>query len=503
MSVGDLLSGIGRGVATAGRVAGAVLEPIAKRTAEVVSGEAPELDAERRQQAMQLTDQQRELKANDLESQLEMGRKYGTLTPEQQKQYVDQITGLYSKPEQQGSLLQRIHKAIHPTGTVRQAAQPLPNAIPEGGTVAADEAARQKALVDALGLKQSAIDEEIDRRAANAAKYHKAAGKSPPTPGNQIPQDAIGPDGQVIPSTLRTPGQSFIEWNGAWYPAPKAKPVYKIIGGNMMLMDPATGQAMRNLGPASGVKMSTHQTPFLGDDGQMHLLTTTSVTTPQGENIQVEAPPLDTGSGEKPPAAPTAAPKPKAGALLPRTGAKPAAPPRGGTAGPIIAGSHAWAASKNPLYKSDMAQYTKVAEDANTKAEAYKAASAALASGSTASSDQELIYQWVRSNVQGAGRMTQAEFRQAAATGSLPLRAQSAWQKATTGKLPPELEQMFLADIKRASDTAQQEAAELRKKVEQPGNAPASTGGPNIGDVKTFPNGKKGKWDGTGYAAIP
>ena len=114
MSVGDLLSGIGRGVATAGRVAGTVLEPIAKRTAEVVSGEAPELDAERRQQAMQLTDQQRELKANDLESQLEMGRKYGTLTPEQQKQYVDQITGLYSKPEQQGRLLQRIHKA-HPS----------------------------------------------------------------------------------------------------------------------------------------------------------------------------------------------------------------------------------------------------------------------------------------------------------------------------------------------------------------------------------------------------
>lgn len=144
MSVGDLLSGIGRGVATAGRVAGTVLEPIAKRTAEVVSGEAPELDAERRQQAMQLTDQQRELKANDLESQLEMGRKYGTLTPEQQKQYVDQITGLYSNPEQQGSLLQRIHKALHPTGTVRQAAQPLPSAVPEGGTAGADEAARER-----------------------------------------------------------------------------------------------------------------------------------------------------------------------------------------------------------------------------------------------------------------------------------------------------------------------------------------------------------------------
>lgn len=162
MSVGDLLSGIGRGVATAGRVAGAVLEPIAKRTAEVVSGEAPELDAERRQQAMQLTDQQRELKANDLESQLEMGRKYGTLTPEQQKQYVDQITGLYSKPEHQGSLLQRIHKAIHPTGTVRQAAQPLPNAIPEGGTAAADERNKVGSILDEDTQKKQQALQSID-----------------------------------------------------------------------------------------------------------------------------------------------------------------------------------------------------------------------------------------------------------------------------------------------------------------------------------------------------
>ena len=145
MSVGDLLSGIGRGVATAGRVAGAVLEPIAKRTAEVVSGEAPELDEERRQQAMQLSDQQRELKANDLESQLEMGRKYGTLTP-----------------EQQGSLLQRIHKAIHPTGTVRQAAQPLPSAIPAGGTAAADERNKVGSLLDEDALKKQQALQSID-----------------------------------------------------------------------------------------------------------------------------------------------------------------------------------------------------------------------------------------------------------------------------------------------------------------------------------------------------
>lgn len=146
MSVGDLLSGIGRGVATAGRVAGTVLEPFGKALAEEESGQLPQIEAEKRQQQYKLTDEERERKANDLESQLEMGRKYGTLTPEQQKQYVDQITGLYSKPEQQGSLLQRIHKAIHPTGTVRQAAQPLPSAVPEGGTAGADEAEKEREL---------------------------------------------------------------------------------------------------------------------------------------------------------------------------------------------------------------------------------------------------------------------------------------------------------------------------------------------------------------------
>lgn len=119
----------------------------------------------------------------------------------------------------------------------------------------------------------------------------------------------------------------------------------------------------------------------------------------------------------------------------------------------------------DPTVKSDLAQYTKVAEDANMKKESYESARKAIASGSTASSDQELIYAWVRSNVQGAGRMTQAEFRQAASTGSLPLRAQSAWERTKSGKLPPELEQMFLADMKRSAETSQGEADTLRQRL--------------------------------------
>ena len=127
------------------------------------------------------------------------------------------------------------------------------------------------------------------------------------------------------------------------------------------------------------------------------------------------------------------------------------------------------------LDKADAAQYTKAAEDANAKKEAYTSAQNALASGSTASSDQELLYSWVRSNVQGAGRMTQAEFRQALSTGSLPLRAQSAWERTKSGKLPPELEKMLLADIKRSYEVSQKEADDLRK-VLQP-NGPSSAGG--------------------------
>lgn len=139
MSIGDLLSGIGRGLATTGRAAGSVLEPIVERTAEVVSGQAPQIDAEKRQQAAQLTNEQREIKANELEQQLEMGRKYGTLSADDQKKYVDAITGLYSKPEDQGSLIQRLHKAIHPQGTTKQAATaPLKDATPQGGTAQAD-----------------------------------------------------------------------------------------------------------------------------------------------------------------------------------------------------------------------------------------------------------------------------------------------------------------------------------------------------------------------------
>lgn len=119
------------------------------------------------------------------------------------------------------------------------------------------------------------------------------------------------------------------------------------------------------------------------------------------------------------------------------------------------------------LDKSDATQLTKLSEDANNKQQAYLNAKQSL-EHPTATSDQELLFSWVRSNVQGAGRMTQAEFKQAANAGSFPLRIQTVIERAKTGKLPPELEQMMLADIKRSADTAQKQVNDLRATVTRP-----------------------------------
>jgi hypothetical protein len=369
MAVADFLEKVGKGLETGAKVAGAVAAPVGSAIVNEEAGYAPQIAAEQRRRQQKLEDEQIAAKEQELTAQLETGRKYGTLTPEQQGQYVDAITQLYSHPRHAGTLMEKLRQAVHPNGAVatRSSLSTLKNAVPEGGTAAADEENRERALTDALGMRQAATDEEIDRRSQDAAKYHKPAGKSPPTPGNQLPPDAIGPDGNPISASDRNAGKSFMEWNGAWYAAPKAKPVYKTIKGHLVLMDPATNLPQRDLGPVAGVKLSTHQTPFLGDDGQMHLLTTTSVTTPQGETIDVEAPQPETGNaptgegGESKPPAPA---KPKGvGGILPKTGAKPVTAPPGGVAGPVIQGSRAWASTKDPMFRADVSSYKKANDD--------------------------------------------------------------------------------------------------------------------------------------------
>jgi hypothetical protein len=159
MAIADYLQKIGHGleegVETAGRVAGAVAEPLGKSVAETLSGEAPQIHAEKRQHAQQLSDEQRQNEINDLEKQLDEGRKYGTLTTEQQKQYTDAIARHYSDPSQMGTLIQKLHKATHPGGATYQPYAPqLADPTPTGGEARADETEKLKYQADEAKQQQ-------------------------------------------------------------------------------------------------------------------------------------------------------------------------------------------------------------------------------------------------------------------------------------------------------------------------------------------------------------
>jgi hypothetical protein len=132
------------------------------------------------------------------------------------------------------------------------------------------------------------------------------------------------------------------------------------------------------------------------------------------------------------------------------------------------------------LDRSDATQYTKLAEDANDKQKSLQLAQNAARSPSP-SSDQQLIYSWVRANVQGAGRMTQQEFSQAAHIGGFQQKAENWLSMASSGKLTPEIRQMLLTDIRGAAANSQQMAQTARAQVEQdmhPGSAPKSSATP-------------------------
>ena len=79
--------------------------------------------------------------------------------------------------------------------------------------------------------------------------------------------------------------------------------------------------------------------------------------------------------------------------------------------------------------------------------------------------------------------MTQAEFKKAASIGSLPERAQNWWNLTLKGRLAPSIEQMMFADIKRAYETAQAEADDLRKRL-----GPQSSQSPQVPTSGFDPN---------------
>ncbi|MHB1952131.1 MAG: hypothetical protein ACYCOU_00160 [Sulfobacillus sp.] len=174
MSVSDFLGTVGKGLATGARVVDAVGQPILQRSAQVLSGEAPQIDEENRQRQMQMEDAALNAQADDLEAQLAMGRKYGTLTPQQQQQYVERITGLFSHPRHMNTLMTRLQRSIHPGGATYQPngpVSPLPSGVPYGGTAAADEANAERLAAARIASKP------LPKDAAFLQSYAKSIGK--------------------------------------------------------------------------------------------------------------------------------------------------------------------------------------------------------------------------------------------------------------------------------------------------------------------------------------
>lgn len=374
MSVGSVLDDIGKGVEsglkTTGRVAGAVLPKLGQGIANEEAGYAPQIAAEGRAHQQKMEDAALAAKEQELTAQLETGRKYGTLTPEQQQQYVDQITGLYSHPRHAGTLMEKLRQAVHPNGAIAGPAPKLASAIPPGGTAAADEQQKEKQQE----MKDQAALDLATKKAELAAKYRHPAGRSPAIAGTDLPADAVGPDGQPISPEKRTATQGFIEYGGQFWPAQQKPPVLTTIKGHRVLLDPNTRLPIRDLGPVAGVKITDGGSWAPNGDPnnpQMVWLPKHSVSGPGGADIEVQLSPDEEHTQDNSPTvSPTEKPKPSVGNLLKSgTGARPVSPSHtGGTASSpgklrTLPGGENMAWEKSPTYKANATAYGKAQQD--------------------------------------------------------------------------------------------------------------------------------------------
>ncbi|MDE2104229.1 MAG: hypothetical protein KGL39_43735 [Patescibacteria group bacterium] len=363
MAVANFLENLGQGLEKGAKVAGAIALPLAERTAQVVSGEAPEIDAEKRAHAMQLEDAALDIKAKELENQIALGEKYGTLNPAQRQQYINQLTQLYSHPRHAGQLMQKLQRIVHPNGAVAQRFTPLKDATPEGGTAYQDEQNAQRELEQ----KNEMAKDLAEHKAEIQSKYRVPAGKSPGITGDKLPANAVGPDGMPISANMRNPTQSFVEYGGQWWPTQKKPPVGKKINGHFVLLDSATMLPMPggDLGPIEGVRVtdtgSWQPNGLQGAEAAMVWVPRHTVTGPGGTQIEVQIP-SDIEDGA---AKPQPQQKASVGGIL-KSSVKPvSAVPGGAPRGALktLPGSNMMAINKNPLYRADVTTYEKAKND--------------------------------------------------------------------------------------------------------------------------------------------
>ena len=194
MGVGDVLSSIGSGLAGVGKAAGRAVQEFAPEIGTALRGDAGEVAYEQRQHQYTDEEREREVRADELERQLEAGRKYGTLTPDQQQQLVRDITGIYPKAQHAPRLMDRLHRIAKGGAAAAPAAPPqvpvgIPGAFPAGGTAQIDADLRAQArpmnpkvdFLNRLATEQgvgSFAELNSDQQAAALTQYEKAATKA-------------------------------------------------------------------------------------------------------------------------------------------------------------------------------------------------------------------------------------------------------------------------------------------------------------------------------------
>lgn len=364
--------------------------------------------------------------------------------------------------------------AIHPNAPAQPNA-PLSDfaAVPTQGDIQRQNVAT--AAANAQKIEQMRAD------AQREAAQIRASGSASSTPekaflnswakkNKGVEYSELDPDDQVSAVT---------EWKKANASAPKLQ--FKTIDGNLYSLNPNTGEK-KFIAKQGDVTVTTSERPFTNAvTGEVTMIPVTTVRSKKSGQ------PLASDSGEVP-NAPVSNQAPSLDAANSQIAAGNASSkklnkgkPASNQAPKAPAAPKVVAHTAGLLDKSNAAQYTKVAEDANNKKSSFLSAQKAI-QHPTPSSDQELVFSWVRSNVQGAGRMTQAEFKQASQLGSLPQRAQNWYSLSTQGKLTPEMRNMMFADIKRSYDTSQQMAGDLKRQITSPTSsqapqAPASSVG--------------------------
>jgi hypothetical protein len=280
------------------------------------------------------------------------------------------------------------------------------------------------------------------------------------------------PNGQWVRPVESSDGSIAEQPMPAGYAGPQAKPskpLYKVIRGHAVLLDPSTGNVIRDLGAAATARTSQHQSIQYDADGTPHMVTLTSVSAPGVGNIEVDTTP-DEGGGEasKGPAPKGPAPKKSAG----------------GT----------------PQPKKDQLDFRK-GTPAQTKArgeydDAVKLSSLAdqvAAKPNDAINQKRLAVALERTS---AGRFT---------TQALDYIIKAGWgntleqwaNNPSTGALPADVMRQ-LVDGAHQNQTA---ALKGLQAASTPTADLAPKGEPKVGDKKKFPNGKSGVWDGQGWVA--